>query len=164
MNLRPITSQQLAKFHVLLNQFGIIEDKAELVKQFTNGRETSSKKLTFDEAKSILHYLSKFDPCDKMRKKVFSLAYQAKIIYGDTKEDKQMNNAKLNSFLLEKGTVKKELNKMSKAELVKVVSQFSMIVKHQGESGIAKNVKNMVAELGIVTTRKGAKNPLLNQF
>ena len=31
MNIRPITTAQLSKIHVLLNQFGIMEDKADLV-------------------------------------------------------------------------------------------------------------------------------------
>lgn len=158
--MKPVTKAQLTKLHVLFNQFGIINDKQYIVKEFTNGRETSSRQLTFDEAKSILTYLSKHDPLDMMRRKIFALAYDAKIIYGATKEDKQMNIAKLNMFLREKGTVKKELNKMSKDELVKTISQFSMIIKHQGESSIAKDIKNMVADLGIATTRRGAKNPL----
>ena len=155
MNIRPITTAQLSKIHVLLNQFGIMEDKADLVSQFTNGRETSSKKLTFNEAKSILQHLSRFDPCDKMRKKVFSLAYEAEIIYGDTQADKKINAAKLNMFLLHSGTVKKELNKMSKDELKKVVNQFYMIIKHKEESKVNKNTTEMLSGLGISTAKKG---------
>jgi hypothetical protein len=30
MNLRPVTPQQITKIHVLLNQFGLIEDKPEI--------------------------------------------------------------------------------------------------------------------------------------
>jgi|GEM_PF-1418352 len=158
--MRPITIPQLSKIHVLLNQFGIIEDKAELVSQFTNGRETSTKKMTFDEAKNLLQHLSKFDPLDRMRRKVFALAYVAKIIYGDTREDKQMNVAKLNMFLREKGTVKKDIHKMKKDELIKIVNQFSQIVKHKDESKVLKETKNMLGGLGISTSKKGAINPL----
>ncbi len=157
MNLRPITPQQLTKIHVLLNQFGLIADKPEIIKEFTNGRETSSKKLTFDEAKGLLAYLSQADPLDRMRRKVFALAYDAGLIWGDTKEDKQMNIAKLNKFLLEKGTVKKELNKMNHQELSKVVSQFTMIKKHNQESVVSKDTKEMLSSLGIATTKKGLK-------
>lgn len=154
MNLRPITTAQLSKIHVLLNQFGIIEDKADLVSQFTNGRETSSKKLTFNEAKSLLQHLCRFDPCDRMRKKVFSLAYEAEIIYGDTPADKKINAAKLNMFLNNAGTVKKDLNKMRIDELIKVVNQFCMIIKHKAESKINKSTTQMLSELGIATAKK----------
>ena len=158
--MRPITTAQLTKIHVLLNQFGIIDDKAALISQFTDGRETSSKKMTFKEAQILLQHLTKFDPLDKMRKKIFALAYVAKIIYGDTAADKKMNAAKLNMFLREKGAIKKELNKMNKADLIKVVNQFSQIVKHKDESKISKSTKNMLDELGISTSKKGAVNPL----
>ncbi len=151
--MNMINKQQLTKIHVLLNQFGIMDDKAELVNQFTNGRETSSKQMTFNEARNFLTHLSKFDPLDKMRRKVFALAYSANIIYGDSKEDRQMNIAKLNMFLREKGAVKKELNKMNKDELVKVVNQFSQIIKHKEESTASKNTKSMLDEIGISTTK-----------
>ncbi|MEO7488822.1 MAG: hypothetical protein ABIU77_17055 [Ferruginibacter sp.] len=158
--MRPITTAQLSKLHVLLNQFGIIEDKADLVNQFTNGRETSSKRMTFHEARILLQHLSRFDPLDKMRKKVFALAYVARIIYGDTPDDKKMNAAKLDKFLREKGAIKKHLNTMNKDELIKVVNQFSQIVKHNAYNTISKNTKIMLSEIGIVTSKRGAVNPL----
>lgn len=158
MNLRPVTTPQLTKIHVLLSQFGITEDKADLVSQFTNGRETSSRKLTFDEAKSLLQHLSRFDPSNKMRRKVFALAYTAGIIYGDTPQDKKINIAKLDMFLKEKGTVKKALNKMSNEELIKVVNQFTAIKKNNDLSAIAKGTRSMLNEIGISTSNKRISN------
>jgi hypothetical protein len=95
-----------------------------------------------------------------MRRKIFALAYDADIIWGDTKEDKQMNIAKLNKFLVDKGTVKKELNKMNHQELVKVVSQFTMIKKHNQASIVSNDTKEMLSSIGISTSKKGAKNPI----
>lgn len=158
--MKLVTRPQLTKIHVLLNQFGIMDDKAELVRQFTNGRETSSKQLTFYEAKNLLLHLSRFDPLDKMRKKVYALAYNANIIYGDTPEDKKINTAKLNMFLKERGTVKKELNKMNNADLVKVITQFQQIIKHKEESKASKATKSLLHELDIQTAIKRTIKPL----
>jgi hypothetical protein len=41
-----------------------------------------------------------------------------------------MNTAKLNMFLREKGAVKKELNQMTRNDLVKTHRQFEAIVKN----------------------------------
>lgn len=158
--MQPISNAQLKKIHVLLRQFGVMEDKKELVLQFTNGREESSRKLTMEEAKNLLSHLSQYDPLDRMRRKVFALAYSADIIWGDSKENRQINIAKLNMFLREKGTVKKDLNKMNKVELIKVIGQFEQIKKHKQESKASKETKNMLGELGILTSNKRAKNPL----
>lgn len=148
------TKPQLSKIHVLLGQMNLLEAKANLVSQFTNGRETSSKEMTMSEAKNLLGHLSEYDPNDRMRKKVFALAYEAGMLYGYSTEDKLMNSAKLDKFLREKGTVKKTLNKMSKAELGKTVSQFQQIVKHKEESSANKAVAAMLGELEITITIK----------
>lgn len=158
--MRPINGAQLTKIHVLLNQFGLMSDKADIIRQFTNGRETSSKQMTFNEASDLLQHLSKFDSLDLMRRKIFALAYSAGMIWGDSKEDKQINSAKINIFLKEKGTIKKDLNKMNKAELIKVVNQFIQINKHKEESKISKETKSMLSEVGISTSKNGAINPL----
>jgi len=149
--MKPVNRPQLSKIHVLLNQFGILDDKAELVRQFTNGRETSSTQLTFNEARALITHLSKFDPLDKMRKKVFALAFSTGIIYGDSPDDRKMNVAKLNMFLRERGAVKKELNKLSKDELVKVVNQFSAMTKNIELSQAGKTTKSMLNDIGITT-------------
>jgi hypothetical protein len=71
-----------------------------------------------------------YDPNERLKNSIFSLAYRAGIIYGDTPEDKKMNTAKLNMFLREKGAVKKELNQMTRDDLVKTHRQFEAIVKN----------------------------------
>lgn len=147
--MNKVTNAQLSKLHVLLTQLKILDQKADLVLQFTGYRSISSKEMTKDEATELIRHLSKYDSCDKMRKKVFALAYEAGIIYGDSWEDKKMNAAKLNLFLQERGTVRKELSKMTKEELVKTVSQFEQIVKHNEGTAASKTVKNVLNELNI---------------
>src|SRR5690349_11815232 len=112
-SMEKITKEQLQKLHVMLNQLGLMDEKSNMVYSVSNGRVTSSKELTKDEGRLMIEYLSKVDGSEKMRKKIFALAYQSKIIWGDTAEDKKMNAIKLNQFLNIKGAVKKDLNKMN---------------------------------------------------
>ena len=152
--MSKVTNAQLSKLHVLLTQLKIMDQKAALVFQFTNYRETSSKEMTKDEATELIRHLSRYDSSDKMRKKVFALAYEAGIIWGDTWQDKKMNAAKLNLFLLDRGTVKKELGKMNKEELIKTVSQFQLIVKHNERNAASKLTKKVLSELNIPVEKK----------
>ncbi|MEO6456542.1 MAG: hypothetical protein ABIN97_20870 [Ginsengibacter sp.] len=147
--MKPVTKAQLSKIHVLLHQLNLIEDKANIVNQFTNGRATSSKEMTLDEAKELIRHLSTHNPNERMRKKVFALAYVAGIIWGDTPEDKKMNGIKLDQFLKARGAVKKEINRMTKNELVKVVTQFEQIVKNREQTKANKATRSLLEELSI---------------
>ena len=96
--MKTITAQQLKKIHVLFSQFGLLDMKVDFIYNVSGGRVVSSKELTLLEAKHLIEHLSKFDGSDKMRKKVIALAYEAKIIYGDSEADKKMNYAKLDKI------------------------------------------------------------------
>lgn len=146
-----ITKPQLQKIHVLLNQMGLIDNKVELVYSFSNGRVTSTKELTMEEAGFFIRHLSNCDPLERMRNKVFALAYEAGIIWGDSPADKKMNFIKLNNFLKERGAVKKDINKMVKPELIKTVNQFQQILKHNETSRSNKSIKNMLKSMNIET-------------
>lgn len=147
--MKKITNAQLSKIHVLISQLQIIDQKQQLIYSFTNGRETSSKEMTLNEATQLIKHLAASDPCERMRKKCFALAYEAGIIWGDTPEDKKMNAVKLNQFLLYRGAVKKEINRMNKNELVKVVTQFEYIMQHKGQTEANKATKFLLKELSI---------------
>lgn len=126
--MKPITAEQLKCLNTLVSKLGISkDDKATIVNGFSNGRATSSKDLSMEEAKAMIKHLKDYEPDERMRKKVFAIAYEVGIIWGDTPEDKKMNGAKLKMFLLKNGTVKKELNKMTHQELLKVVAQFEQM-------------------------------------
>jgi len=151
--MKQITKAQIIKIQVLIRQMQLTENKDNIISSFSNGRTTSVAGLTIIEASDLLKHLSVLDPNDRMRRKIISLAYQAGIIYGDTMEDKKMNEIKLNQFLLRSGTVKKELNKLNKEELVKTVSQFQQILKHNESNQAAKATKQMLSELNIKTSK-----------
>jgi hypothetical protein len=158
--MKHITPEQLKCLNTLVSKLHISkDDKETMVFGFSGGRATSSKNLFVSEATEMIKHLKSFDgPEQRMRKKVFALAYEAGIIYGETPEDKKMNAAKLNMFLLKSGTVKKELNKMTHTELVKVVTQFQQIVKHTGETKANKASRSLLEELNIpvLKTRQGS--------
>lgn len=149
-----ITNKQLQKLHIMLKQLGLNDDKEHIVFDASGGRTKSSKELTINEARNLISELSEHDPDDRMRRKVYALAYDANIIYGDTPADKRMNTAKLNMFLLSHGSIKKDLNKMTHKELVKTVSQFEQIVKHKSESAANKATKSLLNELNIESSFK----------
>jgi hypothetical protein len=151
--MQNATKPQIAKLHVLLNNLGIAEQKAEIVYNITDGRTESSKELTIDEARRLIINLAEYDPNERLKSLIFSLAYQAGIIYGSTADDKKMNAAKLNLFLKERGAVKLELNQMHYKELVKVHRQFEAIVKNTKKANdnreAASVVKHLLNELNI---------------
>lgn len=147
--MQQITKEQLQKLHVMLNQMGLIDDKPNLVYSYSKGRTTSSRELTMIEARDLIKHLSENDPCQRMRKKIFALAYEANMIWDDIPEDKKMNAIKLDQFILLRGAVRKSLNKMNNKELVKVVSQFEQIVKHKQQTKANKATKSLLDELSI---------------
>lgn len=147
--MQTATKPQLAKLHALLNNLGLIDQKAEIVYNLTDGRTESSRALTVDEARRLISNLAQYDPSERLKSLIFSLAYKAGIIYGDTTDDKKMNAAKLNLFLKERGAVKLELNQMHYNDLVKVHRQFEAIVKNTNNAKAGKAVKNLLNELNI---------------
>lgn len=145
--MQTATQPQIQKIHVLLNRLGLIEQKAEIVYDLSSGRTDSTKGLTLDEARRLIKSLAEYDPCERQKSLIFSLAYQAGIIYGSTADDKRMNAAKLNLFLKERGAVKKDLNAMRYDELVKVHRQFEGIVKNTNKASTNKEADRIVKHL-----------------
>lgn len=147
------TKPQISKIHVLLNNMGMADQKAEIVYNLSNGRTESTKELYMDEARRLISNLSEYSPLERQKSLIFSLAYQAGIIYGNTPDDKKINSAKLNLFLKERGAVKKELKEMNLSELIKVHRQFESMVKNTEKSKEKKAadgaVKHLLNELNI---------------
>lgn len=142
-----ITGPQLSKLHCMLSQLGMLDNKKELIRHFTNGRTESSRDLTIDEARDLIGQLCANDPRQRHVKAIWSLAYSAGIIYGDSVDDNNMNAAKLNLFLRSRGTVKKDLSKMTLEEVKKVHRQFEGIVSNNQKSSNNKQAKQATAAL-----------------
>lgn len=138
---------QITKIHVLLGQQGMLDQKADIVYNLTEGRTKSTKGLSMNEARLLISSLAEYDPNERLKSLIFSLAYQAGIIYGTTADDKRMNTAKLNLFLKERGAVKLELNQMHYKELVKTHRQFEAIVQNTTKAKDNRQADNAVKHL-----------------
>lgn len=119
--------------HRLLDRLKIDEDtKKELVYQYTKERETSSAKMTWKECENLLDYLRKLDnqqakpgaasvcvASDRMRKKILSICHDL-----NWRKDGKIDWDHLNSWLKKSGYLHKGLNRYTKDELPKLVTQF----------------------------------------
>lgn len=143
-----ITSGQIKKVHTLLSKSGLMDQKRSLIEAVTNGRTTSSKQMTFDEAVSLINYLSNdSDATYRMRMKVFFYAYEIGICeHGDVTERK-INAAALDAYLVKNSYLHKRLNEYSSAELPKLVNQMAMILKHNLQAEAARAVKGLLTEI-----------------
>jgi len=129
-----ITPAQNRRLHQLLHDLGLMEDKKHLVSMTTRGRTESSKELSVAEAKTLILHLegvtTKDDRADKMRKKIFAICYNIGWIYGNSPEDRKINQAAIDRIVQKIGYLKKPLNEFTPAQLPKLVSQFEQIEKY----------------------------------
>lgn len=126
-NCRMISPAQLKKLHAKLNESGLMDLKRDMIADCTDGRTTSSRELTFSEAKCLIEALSDSDERQRQIRAIYHLAYETGVIYGDSDEDKRMNTAKLNLFCRNRGTVKKDIVLQSLSELKRTHRQFERI-------------------------------------
>lgn len=143
--MEAITNPQKQKLHCLYRNLGI--DSKELLSKYTHGRTDSTSGLSKQEATALISNLTNDEALQKKRTIIFHLAYNAGIIYGDTELDKKLNRVKLNLFLKEKGTVKKDLEKMDYSELNKTHRQLKAMIKHVNESRDNKSAKAATSKL-----------------
>lgn len=139
---KPITPAQIKKIHVLLQQKGLMDEKATMVDSISDGRTQSTKELSCYEAKRLIAFL--MDENSEIQTKmkniylaIWHLAWEMEIIYGKTEADYEMNKAKLNMFCRQRGSVKKNLTEMNLPELQKIHRLFeAMYSKYK-----RKNIK-----------------------
>ncbi len=128
---KPVTTAQIKKIHVLLNERGLMEEKRDLIYQVSNSRTSSTKELTVNEARHLISYLmGEEDETKKLQavfRSIYYLAFKMDIIYGETDEDYHMNIAKLNMFCRQRGSVKKNLTEQNLVEMRKTHRQFEAI-------------------------------------
>lgn len=148
-----ITAAQNRRLHQLLNETGLIEDKKDLVRSFTNGRAESSKELSVKEANRLILHLEGFhqthDPADRMRKKIFAICHHLQWIYGSSEVDKKLNQVKIDAFIKRYGYLKKPLNAYTRLELPKLVSQLEIIEKKYEAAKINNAVDSLLKELNL---------------
>jgi DNA polymerase/3'-5' exonuclease PolX len=149
--------KQIQKLQCLYRELKIVDHKKEVLLQFTNGRTDSTAGLSFEEARQLIQELAQHEPSERLRKAVFSFAYKAGIIYGDTETDKLINRAKLNMFLRDRGTVKKDIEKQTFPELKKTLGQMAAMVTNVDaatDNKYAKQATNQLLSQLNITVKK----------
>lgn len=118
------------------------ENVRDMVYSFTNGRETSTKKLTSAECNAMCdHLISMYDKmkdaerskqdaedeakCQRMRRKIISICHEM----GWKRETGKIDMYRVNDFCEKRGFGKKKLNYYTSTELPKLVTQFEKLLK-----------------------------------
>lgn len=121
------TKAQNKKLYMLLNDTGLIEQKDELVHDFTHGRTHHSSAMSQTECAELINYLNAFQQRNKpevrkdvMRKKILSMAHEI----GWETASGEINWQRLNKWLSKYGYEHKHLNAYTYDELTKLVGQF----------------------------------------
>jgi len=144
MKIQP---SQLRRLHQLLNALGLMEEKPQLVRQYTNERTSSSRAMMPHEAKMLIkgledlqkpkakHYTptahDQAASADIMRKKIISMFREIGYeVYDPTKSKIVADMHRIYSFVRHKGYLKpKGLNQYTAKELPGLVSQVECIYK-----------------------------------
>jgi hypothetical protein len=137
-NITPIQNKRL---HALLGQLGLMEHKADLVREYSATNSISSKDLTYTEAQSLINHLertasskpkpkAKEDPRRKMRAKVIHYL----CLMGYTTNGDQPDYERINKFIINIGSNnprKVILNFLYEKELLPVLNQVEAMYKHE---------------------------------
>jgi hypothetical protein len=144
--MSTITKDQIIKIHAKLNEIGLMEEKKQLVLQYTEFRTDSTKGMKFEEARRLIASLEANDPGDRMRKKIIALFRNMGLAYGNKPEDHKMNMAVIDQFMVKRSYLKKRLASYKYNELPKLVSQIELIADKAQQAALINELKS---ELGL---------------
>lgn len=136
---KPISPQQLKALQACFGKIGMdTDERHDFVRQFTDGRVSSTKELTFDEARLMLTRLNgnkeKVNQAEVLNlvKSIYHLSMRVSFLNKDFPSDNmadfEMNKAKINIFCRNRTKYRKNLTLMSVAELKGVKKQLEAIV------------------------------------
>jgi len=132
-----VNNGQITRMHVLLGLIGCAKDKEykkDLVEQYTNGRETSTTKLTWKEAQDMISDLQRVADervsaadlkADRKRKRILYYAHQM----GYELPDGKIDMGWVNGWCVKSGYLHKALNDYTLAELSKLLWQMEQVYK-----------------------------------
>jgi len=138
--MRMITKSQIAAIYTTLREKKLIDEKPNLISQFTAGRTTNCTQMTETEAREFLMKLNAPEDNSKMIRKLFAMAHEIGWIKSrmtlegsvaatkPTTTEYNLQTRKdyttLHSWINKYGYLKKPLNNYTYKELPKLVSQF----------------------------------------
>ena len=148
---KPISPGQLKALHATFRGKGFDEEERHgFISRFTDGRTSSTKELTFDEARLMLERLNEStakrkerkereqEEAKKLVKAIFGLSFQISFLnkgFGnDTEEEFEMNKAKLNMFARSKSASHKNVTGMYLSELKAFRKQLEAIAHNENNN------------------------------
>lgn len=151
---KPISPGQLKALHATFRSKGFDEeDRHDFINRFTEGRVSSTKELTFNEARLMLERLNESAEKKKERERLearnqlkaifflsFEIPFLNKGFRNDTEEEFEMNKAKLNMFARNKSASHNNVTEMSLPELKAFKKQLEAIAYN--ENNKSKNKKS----------------------
>jgi len=134
--MKAVTNQQISTIHAILAKMGKVNDKefkANLVKQYTSERGTSTKDLHYEEADAMITDLNGMQggakPQALINKKRRLLLYYAHQMSW-YKEGRKLDMQRIDDWCEKSGYLHKKLNDYSLAELSKLIFQFEQVYIH----------------------------------
>lgn len=136
-----ITSNQLRAVQAILGKItSDRDDRISLLSDMFERPITSTKDLTFDEAKLILERFGGDElkaitvRKQQLKATIYHLSMKIEFLNlsypGDDYDNRRMNMAKVDMWLLTHGIVKKRVKEMSIAELGKVIGQMKAVLNN----------------------------------
>lgn len=130
--MQTINQLQLKAIATLCSKLKITgEAKQMIVQAFSQGRVTSSKNLTYQEAKELISHLKSLDPdeklAEKLRRTMISFAHEMKWYLPNTTK---VDMKRLDGWCKQYGKYKKSLQNHTLSELPILITQFKHVFKH----------------------------------
>jgi len=143
---KPISPQQLRALHAACRAARVNEEaRHSMIYSFTSGRTSSSKELSFDEARALISRLNTQEDerirnyvrkegsnlCRSIYSLSFKISFLNKGFTTESEEDKQMNLAKLNVFARSRSKARKNISQMYLDELTDLKRQLEAIARKE---------------------------------
>lgn len=134
MQNKPITQKQIQLISTLIHKQGLTANKPDIIESYSQGRTTSTKGLTMQEASELIGFLTNsqkdMNVSSKLMKKLFAMAFEMgwcpaeKVIGPDGQIKEKRNYSRLHAWVEKYGFAKKPLRSYTYNELPKLVSVF----------------------------------------
>lgn len=143
MKEKSVSPQQIKALHASFKALGMDdENRHNYIAHFTDGRVSSTKELTFHEARRLLEELNGNNRekvqaeakaiCGSIYALSLKISFLNKSYAGsDLAEDYEMNKAKINIFCRQRTKYRKNLTQMSLVELKDVKKQLEAIARKE---------------------------------
>ena len=144
MKDKPVSPQQLKALHATFHKMGYDDDdRHDFISRFTDGRTSSTKELTFNEAWRMLSALNENQSERKQKeaktlcRSIYSLSFRISFLNkdyataSDNEADFEMNKAKINRFCRTRTRFRKNLTLMTLPELKEVKKQLEAIARKE---------------------------------